>query len=137
MLVLSLISPLLLISIAVLYLARYLLRVKFKPNKESLTEFKKLKINKLLNFINIIIILAESMIWWNGFFNVFLLIILLLITELIRNKYILVYLRNKNESTSTQKYIAYDLSFKVMYMVVLSRYVIKSIIGFMFLSSGW
>lgn len=116
LLVFATISPLL-ILIGVLYLGRYLLKRKLKPNEEYLDEIKEVKVINRLSFVNSIIIFTVIIIQ-NFNERITLLLIPVVIIELIRNKYILSYLRTKNESTSTRKYILYDLCFQAIVMIV-------------------
>lgn len=114
--VLVLISPLL-ILIAVIYLGRHLLKRKINPNEVYLNEIKKLKLSKILNFVNVIIVMVVTII--QNFNNrITLLLTSLVVIELIRNKYILSYLKTKDESNSTRKYILYDLYIQVITSIV-------------------
>lgn len=113
-----LLLALLLIVIVTLCLGRYLLKRKFKPNEEYLHEIKEIGNIKRLSIITSIIIFIYCII--PSFNEKFVLLIsLLYIVELIRNKYILNYLNNKNENTATRKYILYDLGLQVILTIVI------------------
>ncbi|MEG0844057.1 MAG: hypothetical protein RSD22_08535 [Romboutsia sp.] len=106
-----------LILIGVLYLGGYLLKRKVKPDEEYLNEIKEVKVIKRLNFINSIIIFMVIIIQkFNEKATLFLIPVVII--ELIRNKYILSYLKTKNESNSTQKYILYNLYFQAIVLIV-------------------
>ncbi|MEF9991962.1 MAG: hypothetical protein RRZ84_05075 [Romboutsia sp.] len=105
------------ILIGVLYLGGYLLKRKVKPDEEYLNEIKEVKVIKRLNFINSIIIFMVIIIQkFNEKATLFLIPVVII--ELIRNKYILSYLKTKNESNSTQKYILYNLYFQAIVLIV-------------------
>lgn len=106
------------VLIVVSFLGRYLLKRKLNPNKEYLNEIKGIKKIKRLRTIDSISIFILLII---PYFNerLVLIIIILTITEVIRNKYTLNYLDTKDENTDTRKYILYDFGFQMIVIIVI------------------
>lgn len=107
----------LLILIGVNYLARYLLKRKLKPNEVYLEKINEVKVIKRLSFVNSIIVFLVIITQKFKAITT-LLLISMVIVELICNKYALSYLKTKNESTSTRKYILSDLCFQFILLIV-------------------
>ncbi|RDY26262.1 hypothetical protein CHL78_014285 [Romboutsia weinsteinii] len=106
------------VLILVPFLGRYLLKRKLNPNKEYLNEIKGIKKIKRLRIIDSISIFILLIIPYSNK-RLVLLIIILTITEVIRNKYTLNYLDTKDENTDTRKYILYDFGFQMIVIIVI------------------
>lgn len=106
----------LLILMGLLFLGEYTLKRIIKPNKEYLKEFKNTQLSRLLDFINLIIVMIVIVV--QGFdikSNLWLmLLILVFVVEIIRNKYQLDYLNTKDESNYTRKYVLYHFFFQLI-----------------------
>lgn len=109
-------SPLL-ILIGISYLGRYFLKRKLNPNEDYLDEIKEVKVIKRLGFVNSIVAFVV-MVSQNINKKASLLLIPMVAIELIRNKYVLRYLKTKNESNSTQKFVLYELYFQAIVFIV-------------------
>lgn len=99
-------------------LGRYLLKRKFKPNEILLAEIKEIdKVKRFMTISSIIIVITCIGATFNDKFSS-LLIIVLVIFELIRNKYMLEYINTKSENMATRKYILYDLGLQFFIAIV-------------------
>ena len=108
----------------IMFLGDYISEKKFKPNKALLEEIEELEISRKFIILSIIlVILITSPLNKNTYFTL-LIIIVALIAELIRTKYLLKYLSDKDESESTKKYISARPIFQCVYAIALALYFI-------------
>lgn len=114
-----------LIGIAALTLSviNHYLKKIFKPNEKYLQEIKEIKIIKILPIINLIlvfmvIVVQSSNTILNKSKDITLLIILILLLEGISNKCVLSYLKFKDDSRHTKKYIIFSVLLKIVLVVI-------------------
>ena len=90
----------------IMFLGDYISEKKFKPNKALLEEIEDLEFSRRFRILTIILIIAIPLSLNKNTYFSLLIIIVALIAEWIRNKYILKYLSDRDESESTKKYIS-------------------------------
>lgn len=112
------------IILIIMFLGDYISEKKFKPNKALLEEIEDLEFSRRFRILSIILVIAIPLyLNKNTYFNL-LIIIVALIAEWIRTKYILKYLSDKDESESTKKYISTMAIFQCVYAIALALYFI-------------
>lgn len=112
------------IILIIMFLGDYISEKKFKPNKSLLEEIEDLEFSRRFRILSIILVIAIPLyLNKNTYFNL-LIIIVALIAEWIRTKYILKYLSDKDESESTKKYISTMAIFQCVYAIALALYFI-------------
>lgn len=116
----ALIIPLTILGL--ILLVEYILKRTIKPSKEYLDEAANLKISKKLNLFNSILIFIIIIVSDVNFTSTKVLLIVFIVAEGIRDKCILDYLNNKNESTTTRKYIVFR--FIILTALVISLYLL-------------
>lgn len=108
----------------IMFLGDYISEKKFKPNKALLEEIENLEFSRKFFILGIIlVILITSPLNKNTYFTL-LIIIVSLIAEWIRTKYILKYLSDKDENESTKKYILARPIFQCVCAIALALYFI-------------
>ncbi len=121
----------LLILLGASFLAEYLLKKKFNPNKECLRELRKIYKGKKSNIINSIIlallIIAPEFNWKFG-----LLLFITLFMIITDNIYILNYLKTNIKDDNTRKYILlYNIGFgNTTFVLVVIYYIIFKSTGY-------